>query len=63
MGMLEYINAIQQKFITQYGYPAGPNGCPQGVPDGEYPMEIDGKVDRVRITKGKISCCNWDDGQ
>lgn len=31
------------------------------VPDGEYPMVIDGKRDNVRIEGGKIHCCNYAD--
>lgn len=59
MGMLQYIQEIQRQLIAVYKFPAGANGCPQGVPDGDYPMEIDGKTDNVKITDGKISCCNF----
>jgi len=31
-----------------------------GVPDGVYPMEIDGKINNVRIENDKIFCCNFD---
>jgi len=30
------------------------------IPDGEYPMEIDGKHDNVIIRDGRIDCCNFD---
>jgi hypothetical protein len=30
------------------------------VPDGEYPMVVDGKVDKVVIAKGKIYCHNFE---
>ena len=61
--MMDYINAIKRKMIDQYGFPENPNnpGCVLGdVPDGSYPMTIDGKLDNVRIVNGKISCCNFE---
>lgn len=63
MWMTQYIAAIQKKFITEYGFPEHPEkkGVPTGVVDGEYPMLIDGKLDRVRIVHGKIHCCNFND--
>jgi hypothetical protein len=30
------------------------------IPDGVYPMKIDGKIDYVKIKCGKIFCCNFD---
>lgn len=63
MNMLSYIAAIQKQLIAQHGFkenPAKP-GVPLGpVPDGEYPMTIEGKLDNVRIKNNKINCCNWD---
>lgn len=62
--MIEYINAIKRKLIDQYGFPENPMvpGCVFGdVPDGEYPMTINGKLDNVRIKDGKINCCNFDE--
>ncbi len=60
MRALEYITEIQRQLISVYGYPEGESGCPQGVPDGQYPMTIEGRIDNVRITGGKISCCNFE---
>ncbi len=34
--------------------------CIECPPDGVYPMEIDGKIDHVKIVNGSINCCNWD---
>lgn len=62
-GMIAYINAIKRKMIDQYGFPENPDspGCVLGdVPNGTYPMTIDGKLDNVRIENGKISCCNFE---
>jgi hypothetical protein len=60
--MLGYIEKIHQLFITQYRFPENPSkpGLPVGVPDGQYPMVIDGKLDFVRVIMGKISCCNFE---
>jgi len=61
--MLDYIDAIKRKLRDQYHFvPSG--GTPEeplfdNVPDGEYPMEIDGELDHVKILKGRISCCNF----
>lgn len=61
--MLEYITEIQRQLVEVYKHQAGENGCPQNVKDGVYPMEIDGMVDNVKITDGKISCCNFEPTQ
>lgn len=60
MRMLQYISEIQRKLIDEYGFAerADAPGVPASVPDGEYPMMIDGKLDYVRIEGGRISCCN-----
>lgn len=63
MWMTSYIREIQRQLVAVYGFkenPAQP-GIPLDVPDGEYPMTIEGKLDRVRIEDGKISCCNFDE--
>lgn len=64
MWMTSYIVAIQRQLIDQYGFPENPDraGTILGdVPDGEYPMTIEGRLDHVRIKDGKISCCNFDE--
>jgi hypothetical protein len=62
--MMEYINAIKRALRDQHGIKptGGTDHEPlfDSVPDGKYPMTIDGKVDNVRITGGKISCCNFE---
>jgi hypothetical protein len=59
--MIEYISKIQRALIDQYKFQENPErlGLPMNVPDGEYPMEIDGKLDRVRIKDGRIFCCAY----
>jgi hypothetical protein len=59
--MVGYIDEIKKQFISVYGFKENPEkpGLPMDVPDGEYPMEIEGKIDKVRIENGKIYCCNF----
>ena len=63
MWMTDYIREIQRQLISVYGYQedADRKGVPLDVPDGEYPMTIEGKLDHVRVVDGKISCCNFDE--
>lgn len=56
--MMQYIQTVQENLISEYGFDKGENGCPQDVPDGAYPMMIDGDLDLVLIINGTISCCN-----
>jgi hypothetical protein len=61
--MLEYINKVKRGLIEQYGFPESTEfpGCVSGhVPDGDYPMTIDGKTDNVQIIDGKIHCCKFE---
>ena len=58
--MINYISQIQKKLITQYGFEKNEQGLPKDVPDGTYPMEINGKKDNVKIVNGYINCCNFD---
>jgi hypothetical protein len=69
MWMTDYIREIQRQFVEVYGFPRRvfpahvvPSIMPAegSVPDGEYPMTIEGKLDRVRVKNGCISCCNHD---
>lgn len=61
MWMTGYINEIKKQFIEVLGFKENPHkpGVPMDVPDGEYVLTIEGKVDKVRIENGKISCCNF----
>lgn len=63
MCMTDYIAEIQRQLVTKYGFPARGDypEIPQNiVPDGVYPMTIEGKIDYVKITRGEINCCNWE---
>jgi hypothetical protein len=61
--MTEYIREIQRQLIAQYGFAERSEapGLPVGVPDGAYPMTINGKLDHVRVEGGKIHCCNFEE--
>lgn len=58
MTMISYLTEIQRQFIDVWGFTKGENGCPQNVPNGAYPMIIDGELDLVLVIHGMISCCN-----
>jgi len=64
MWMTDYIRAIKRGLRDKHGF--HPTGGTKdepifaNVPDGEYPMKIDGKLDHVRIVNGTIECCRFD---
>ncbi len=55
--MIFYIAEIQRQLAEVYGFLPDMSN----VPDGDYPMTIDGKLDRVVIKDGMISCCNFEE--
>ena len=59
--MIQYISKIQRAFIDQHGFAEQLDrpGLPVNVPDGEYPIVIDGRLDMVEIEDGLIGCCNF----
>jgi hypothetical protein len=66
MMMLDYINAVKRGLRDKYGFvPCGVANFDQPlfadgqIPDGKYPMEIDGKIDHVLIEGGRIHCCRF----
>lgn len=64
MWMSDYIREIKKQFRDKYGFTpsrtVGGEPCFDNIPDGNYPMRIEGKIDQVKITNGTISCCNFD---
>lgn len=60
---LEYIRGVKRGLRDQHGFEPSEgveiDPCFANIPDGTYPMVIDGKTDYVRIIAGKISCCNF----
>lgn len=68
MWMTGYAREILKAFRDQHGFtPTGgtddePTFADGTIPPGEYPMTINGKVDRVRLNdKYQIKCCNFDE--
>lgn len=63
MWMTAYIDEIKRQFIEVYDFEEHPDkpGVPVHVPDGDYPMTIDGKLDHVKIVNGRIDCCNFEE--
>lgn len=66
MWMTDYIRAVKRglRDVHSFTPTGGSSDDPvfAAIPDGEYPMTIEGKLDYVRIVKGKISCCNFKQG-
>lgn len=63
MWMSDYIRTIKKKFASQYHFIPSRvvNGepCFDNIPDGEYPMTIEGRIDCVKVSGNGISCCNF----
>jgi hypothetical protein len=63
MWMTDYIKEIKRQLVKVYKFKPLKGSTKEEylveVPDGEYPMTIQGKVDHVRIKDGKIHCCNF----
>lgn len=61
--MTQYISEIKRQFRDNYLFipTGGTDNDPifSNIPDGIYPMLIDGQVDNVKITNNSISCCNF----
>mgnify|MGYP001592681393 CR=1 FL=1 len=64
MWMDSYITEIGHQLRDLYKFKSVPDNINKcsilGIPDGEYPMVIRGKLDRVCIVNGKIDCFNFD---
>ena len=60
----DYIKEIKHQFYTKYKFKpqriVGNEYCFDNIPDGNYPMKIEGKIDYVKIVNGTIECCNWE---
>jgi len=67
MDMISYIKEVKRQFRDTYGFQPVRGTADEPVfgkgqiPDGEYPMTIEGKVDRVRVVRDTIDCCNFED--
>lgn len=58
MWMTDYIQAVKRDFRDVYGFkPSGgtkEEPLFERIPDGDYPMEIEGKTDHVKVENGKL---------
>lgn len=60
MWMTAYIREVKRQLRDVYGF--SPDRTVDGepcfnlIPDGLYPMLIEGKIDEIRIAGGKIFC-------
>lgn len=63
MWMTAYIREIKNQFRDVYNFtPSNPGEDEpnfDNIPEGIYPMMIEGKLDNVKIVNGTISCCNF----
>ena len=61
MWMTQYIREIKIQLRDKYHFTPSRvedgEPCFENIPDGEYPMTIDGKLDPVRVENGRIFCC------
>ena len=63
MWMTNYIVEIKRQLVEVYKFKPLDKENDEyivNVPDGEYPMTIEGKVDNVKIVSGFIHCCNFE---
>lgn len=65
MGMLDYIREIKRQLRDVYGFTPSTRSTEHelvfdDVPDGDYPMTIEGKLDKVQVVNGKFRCCQFD---
>jgi hypothetical protein len=65
--MLGYIREIKRQWQEVYHFipsrVVDGEPCFDNIPDGDYPMVIEGQLDWVRLEDGKINCCNFDYNQ
>jgi hypothetical protein len=64
MWMTDYVRAVKRGLRDEHHFTPGVGSTDEEplfeIPDGEYPVTIEGKLDHVRIVNGKISCCNFE---
>ncbi len=65
MGITEYMREVKTALRTQHHL--RPSRVVEDQPlfdylhDGDYPMVIAGKLDRVRVVEGRFECCRFDE--
>ena len=63
MWMTDYIKEVKQQLCDVHGFTPSDRSTDDNLvfdnlPDGEYPIITEGKLDRVHIEDGEISCLN-----
>jgi len=58
---IAYLRAIKRQFRDFYGFQPNAQSTEDDpwfdhIPDGEYPMTIDGEPDQVRVRNGWVTC-------
>lgn len=65
MWMFTYIIEVKKQLRDVYDFTpsrtSGGEPCFEHIPDGDYPMKIDGKLDHVKVVSNHISCYNFDE--
>jgi hypothetical protein len=63
MWMTQYVMAVKRGFRDQHGItPTGGTADDptyEEIPDGVYPMTIDGETDYVMVKDNRLSMCNF----
>lgn len=63
MRMIEYVAEIKRQLRDTHHYQPsriiGGELIFDSFPDGEYPMVIEGKLDRVLVVNGAFQCCRF----
>ena len=61
--MIKYIMAVKRGFRDQHNFApiGGSDDEPifNEIPDGDYLIKIEGRIDKVKIENGQINCCNF----
>lgn len=64
MWMTEYVREVKKQLRDKYGFvpdrTVGDEPCFDHIPDGDYPMTINGKLDRVKVVNGRFVVSNLD---
>jgi hypothetical protein len=66
MWMTNYVREVKRQLRDRYGFqPVRVEGdelifAEGQIPEGEYPLEIDGKIDHVLVVNGRFQFCRFE---
>ena len=64
MWCFNYIKEVKRQLHTKYKFKpsriVGNEYCFDNIPNGVYPMKIEGKIDYVKMVDGVIKYCDWE---